>query len=796
MRHPLLTAAAALVLFAHAPAPAAGAQDFYDPAVLRTVALDFQDANWWQLLQQNFQSQTNILADLTVEGVTYPDVGVRIRGNTSFLALPPGSEKVSLNVETDFVHAGQEVLGFKNLNFNNAFSDPTFCREILYMNVLAKWIPSGRANHVVVELNGQNWGVYANVQQFDKTMLREFFEDEDGLRVKIANNPGGPGLQYFGTHPSNYLEYEIKDPGPYANPYDQVIQLCEAVDTYSPASWPLIDRYCAIDPSIWTVALENLFADDDSYINKGADFVFYQDPLDGRSHILQTDGNETFKHADWPLDFKFNSSNKPFLNNVLAAPDLRQRYIAHMRAILPELDWNNLGPVAHAHRQLIDAAVQADPKKIYTYNQFVNNFTSTVQLPGFPPFGGATVGLEEFADARYALLANDPEVRGGAPIISSVAANGDQPRTTIHVTAAIATPVHPVADAWLWVRPSAASFWTRRALRDDGLSGDGAAGDGVYGAALPFTGLPGQIAEYYVEATSANTFASAAYSPARAELAPDLLTFDTSPASSDVVVNEVMAQNQTGIQDATGSFEDWFELFNRGASTVDLSDMYLSDSTSQPTKWQIPAGTTIAPGATLFFWADDDVAEGSDHAAFKLSAGGEVVALFDTDGQTLVTSLAFGPQVPDVSTGSLLDGVEGVYTLYAPTPGASNLPAAGVVRYGQKDPNAHPLVLESVGSGAIGTSFELAIESVAPGAAAFIGWGFAPTHLPNTNGVQLVDPAHVIGPLLADGAGDVAFVATVPAVPALVGARLFFQGAVVNGSALDLTSGVALVVGP
>ena len=59
--------------------------------MLRTVHLQFHDAGWEALLRANYNTDTYILADLTFEGVTYPDVGVRIRGNTSYTMLPSGS---------------------------------------------------------------------------------------------------------------------------------------------------------------------------------------------------------------------------------------------------------------------------------------------------------------------------------------------------------------------------------------------------------------------------------------------------------------------------------------------------------------------------------------------------------------------------------------------------------------------------------------------------------------------------------------------------------------------------------
>src|SRR5688572_7588720 len=83
------------------------AQDLYDTTVLRTLHLSFHDANWLQLLQDNYLSEIPILADLMVDGVDYPDVGVRIRGNSSYWALPPGSLKFSLKIYVDHVHPGQ-----------------------------------------------------------------------------------------------------------------------------------------------------------------------------------------------------------------------------------------------------------------------------------------------------------------------------------------------------------------------------------------------------------------------------------------------------------------------------------------------------------------------------------------------------------------------------------------------------------------------------------------------------------------------------------------------------------------
>ncbi|MFI4883561.1 MAG: CotH kinase family protein, partial [Phycisphaerales bacterium JB064] len=181
---------ASALLLALAAGHACG-QDLYDPTELRTINLTFHDADWLQRLRDNYESETPIGADLEVDGEMYPNVGVRIRGNTSYRALPAGSEKFSLKVYMDWMDEDQELYGYQTLNFNNGFHDPTFCREVMYNNYVAQFIPNPRANHVLMELNGENWGVYINVQQPNKDMLDDWFADDDGLRIKCANNPSG-----------------------------------------------------------------------------------------------------------------------------------------------------------------------------------------------------------------------------------------------------------------------------------------------------------------------------------------------------------------------------------------------------------------------------------------------------------------------------------------------------------------------------------------------------------------------------------------------------------------------------
>lgn len=586
-------AAALLATASLACAGHARAQDLYDTTVLRTFALTFHDANWLTLLRQNYTSETNILADLVVDGVTYPNVGVRIRGNTSYTALPSGSDKFSLKIDTAFVDPEQALMGYDSINLNNGFHDPTFMREVTYNNFVARFIPNPRANHVQVTLNGQNWGVYINVQQPNKTMLRNYFENEDGVRIGCSNNPNGPGLAYAGTNAASYSAYEVHNDGGVANPIvSALIPVTNALSNGVLANWPTsIDTLFAVDPSIWSVTIENLLTDDDSYINKGCDFMTYRDPVDNRLHLIQRDANETFLAPTWAINRNFTATNKPVLSRVLSVPELRQRYLSHYRVARRDLSWAYFEPIITAQRTLIDAAVQADPKKLYTYALFQSNMTSTVTLPYSGPAGGTVVGLQQFVNERASFLGTHAELNAAGPTIAATQASDDTPNPgePVTVTANVTSSGTGIAKVELFYRPDRSAPYLRVAMLDNGASGDGAAGDGVFGVVLPTTGAPGQRIDWYVAATATNSYASVEFLPEMTERGPNTIKY-TFGSSGGMRITEWMYAGTSG---------EFIEFTNRSDAPIDMTDWSFDDNNATAGAFDLGAFGTVQPGESV-----------------------------------------------------------------------------------------------------------------------------------------------------------------------------------------------------
>ena len=115
---------------------------------------------------------------------------------------------------------------------------------------------------------------------------------------------------------------------------------------------------------------------------------------------------------------------------------------------------------------------------------------------------------------------------------------------------------------------------------------------------------------------------------------------------SCVAINEVMAKNDTTLEDEAGEFGDWIELANLSDDAIDLSGYIISDSEDG---WTIPDGVELGAGEFLVLWADEGDSGGAGeelHTNFKLSSDGEAVMLMDPDGE-IVASLSSYPELDD-----------------------------------------------------------------------------------------------------------------------------------------------------
>ena len=78
---------------------------------MHDVYLEFSDSNYWSQLQNYYGTDTYVLANLTVDGTTYTDVGVQFKGFTSYNRIG-SSQKKSFDIKVDYTVDGQDIMGY------------------------------------------------------------------------------------------------------------------------------------------------------------------------------------------------------------------------------------------------------------------------------------------------------------------------------------------------------------------------------------------------------------------------------------------------------------------------------------------------------------------------------------------------------------------------------------------------------------------------------------------------------------------------------------------------------------
>lgn len=149
------------------------------------------------------------------------------------------------------------------------------------------------------------------------------------------------------------------------------------------------------------------------------------------------------------------------------------------------------------------------------------------------------------------------------------------------------------------------------------------------------------------------------------------------PAFPTLWLNEVQADNLSGILDSAGEHDPWVEIYNAGTNAVVLTNLFLSGNYANLTNWAFPANTTLAAGQFLVVFCDGQPAQTTNselHTSFRLTSGAGSIALSRMfNGQTQVVDYLNYIAGTDHSYGSFPDGQPFTrQEFYFVTPGATN----------------------------------------------------------------------------------------------------------------------------
>src|SRR5687768_9896742 len=364
----------AVVLIA-APAAAQTQDDFFNPEVLQRVELWMHEADWAKL-KATFQENTYYPADMTWNGITVRNVGIRSRGFGSRRSQKPG-----LRVDFDRYSAGEQFLGLKSFVLDNLSQDFSGIKETVAMRFFTRLgIPAARETHAGLYVDGRYAGLYALVESVDKTMMGRLFGSitgniqTDGYLFEYNYVLDSRWrFEYLGENlPPYKLRFDIKTNESHADaliwgPLEELVRLVN--NTASSSFEQTINPRLDLAAFVRYIAAQNFIAQDDGFNGYAGmnNFYFYRLENSTNHVFIAWDEDVAFLSPEFGITTRIDDN--VLTRKTLALPAYRSQYFSVLEeAATAAVDWLR----AEMQRQLdlIDQAMLEDPQKPYTNAEY------------------------------------------------------------------------------------------------------------------------------------------------------------------------------------------------------------------------------------------------------------------------------------------------------------------------------------------------------------------------------------------------------------------------------------------
>jgi len=276
---------------------------------------------------------------ITVDGQTFPSVGLRYKGNGT-IADAARTIKKSFKVDLDRAGGMAQFRGMGTINLHSGAADPSKCRETLaYGLYRAAGVPAPRTTLAEVRLtvpgkyDAELLGPYTVVEQVDKTFLRAHFGTDEGLLMKPE---GLRELEDWGDDWERYKRQYAPKREATKEEAARVIAFARLVHKADDATFnSQIASFLDIDGYLRFLAVTAFVANSDSFFALGHNYYLYLHPRTGRFHFFPWDLDRAL--ANFPI-FGTNSQQmdlsltRPYAgkhrltDRLLGIPEVSEKY--------------------------------------------------------------------------------------------------------------------------------------------------------------------------------------------------------------------------------------------------------------------------------------------------------------------------------------------------------------------------------------------------------------------------------------------------------------------------------------
>lgn len=169
-------------------------EDVLDKNSITSIDIKIKESDWKWLLE-NATKEEYKSADVTINGETFNNVGIRPKGNSSLTSVANDSTTDRYSIKIDFGQYvdGQTYHGIRKLALNNNISDATYMKEAISYDIYNfLGIATPEYSYTDIKINGSDWGLYLGVEVIDERFIEKNYGEISGNLYKPETmNVGG-----------------------------------------------------------------------------------------------------------------------------------------------------------------------------------------------------------------------------------------------------------------------------------------------------------------------------------------------------------------------------------------------------------------------------------------------------------------------------------------------------------------------------------------------------------------------------------------------------------------------------
>ncbi len=399
-----------LVFSLHLVAQNKAGDDLFTGLTVHTINIQSSlplEVFWDSLIYYKDQANLNggddtyMKVDITIDNVTTYDIGVHLKGNSSYSA-PNSGYKKSFKLDFDKYIDGQDYDGLDKLNLNNCIGDPSMMREKLTLDLFNNMgLPSPRATFANIYLNDTLWGLYSVCEIVEGTFLKNRFGEKDGNLFKGDNS--GHLIWEDNNQSSYYGDYELEN-NDSLNDWSDLVHLLDIINNTSDNDFEdSLETVLNIDVALKYWSICNLLVNLDSYLGSGHNYYIYHNTLTDKFEWIPWDVNESiggFSMNGMPttIDEMYNmaydflptgtGTERPLYERILNNTNLTKQYTDALHELIVDYvnadTWN---PKIDSIADVIRPYIYADSNFFYPSSDFEKNIDTVVDgAPGLKLF--------------------------------------------------------------------------------------------------------------------------------------------------------------------------------------------------------------------------------------------------------------------------------------------------------------------------------------------------------------------------------------------------------------------------